>query len=1066
MSQRAATARSVLLGACLAALALPACHHAAGQAPDAGPVDAGDAGAHDAGQSGGDGGASTDGGGADAGVLVILNAVYPGQGPAAGGTPVLVTGSGFVEGFASRGGGVVSRLTQVRVGGALAGDIDVIDDNRLQLTIPPGTPGAADVSVTNPNGTGTCAGCFRYLSKVVIASITPAKGLAAGGTPVTIQGHGFAPGMLVTLGGVELIGVSVQSGTTLTGLTPPGAPGAVELVCATRDGGDTARSAFVYQEPLAIAGATPRALGLAGGPITVKGHGFGPRAQVEALGAALATTWVSDQALRVVAPAAAEGPVDLAVVDPDALPSADLPQASPPRTVLARGLVYLPAAGSGPGPLALDALDPRHGPLAGGTCPGDCLTLTGSGLSQPDLVVTIGGAQVAAGAVHVDSDQALRIDLPAGSAPGPVDVAVSSAAAGAQAQLAAADPGAFRYDPPLSLTQVAPSSGPAAGGTPFTLSGAGLATSPGAPLVVRVGALPATQVVVAGDGASLTAVTPAGAPGGADVTVVATDEGGWQRSAVLKGGYSYSGALALYQVEPPSGAQSGGAEVLLRGRGFSDGLAVRFGSNASTQVTVLSPSEARCVVPAGVPGAVAVQAGLHGQSDTLPAGFTYFDPQTNAGGTGGGPLLGALNVTVIDATPYIDGNVAGANVEVQFASGASISAVTDGRGQVTLSDPRLVTPVQVTVSKALYTAVTVTAHQTANLTVWLSGPIPPPPPPGDPPPPPPPPQKATIAGHVYGFKAPPDLVLSRTQRLVAYVRLASTSVWASPPFSPPQTPIVIDRDGGGFSFDTTRLSATTLTAMYGVEDNLGPNLTTFTPLLLGVKRDLMPNPDQPITDADLILDTHLDQQATATLIGVPPPVGTNTVVHQAGVVLDLGSSGYVPLSSVTGVTGGQITFPRLPASAGQGFVFIDQVVSGPAVSIYLRRIFGDVLGGFLLGPYLPFPVPQSPPDLGTLPADFDWTFRWSLNGNLAPNLLQLRLDGNGFSWSVVLPGDARSVVLPESLRDRVRTGKAFNWQLTASLAPGFDYTYWSYYDLYGGAWTAYAYGSAQFQVPQ
>jgi hypothetical protein len=183
------------------------------------------------------------------------------------------------------------------------------------------------------------------------------------------------------------------------------------------------------------------------------------------------------------------------------------------------------------------------------------------------------------------------------------------------------------------------------------------------------------------------------------------------------------------------------------------------------------------------------------------------------------------------------------------------------------------------------------------------------------------------------------------------------------------------------------------------------------------------------------------------------------------VVLDLGSSGYVPLSVGTQTPGGALLFPRLPQSAGQGFVFIDQVQSGNAVSIYLRRIFGDVLGGFTLGPYLPFPLPVSPADRAQVsPSDFDWTFRWQVAGSLAPNLLQLSLQGNGFSWTVVLPGDARSVVLPESLRGRLSSGQGFSWTLTASLAPGFDYTFWSYYDLYGGAWTSYSYGSAQFTV--
>jgi hypothetical protein len=138
------------------------------------------------------------------------------------------------------------------------------------------------------------------------------------------------------------------------------------------------------------------------------------------------------------------------------------------------------------------------------------------------------------------------------------------------------------------------------------------------------------------------------------------------------------------------------------------------------------------------------------------------------------------------------------------------------------------------------------------------------------------------------------------------------------------------------------------------------------------------------------------------------------------------------------------------------------VVSGNGVSIYLRRIFGDVLGGFTLGPFLPFPSPRTPG--AAVGPDFDWTFRWAVDGDLAPNLLQLRLDGSSFSWSVVLPGDARSVVVPASIRDRIKPGAQYSWTLTASLAPGFDYTYWSYYDLYGGAWTSYAYGSAQFTV--
>ena len=84
-----------------------------------------------------------------------VKVALPATGSTDGGETVLVSGSGFVNGFAQRGGSDVSRRTAVRFGAAPATNVNVIDDNRVEVVAPPGAPGSADVAVTNPNGTDT-----------------------------------------------------------------------------------------------------------------------------------------------------------------------------------------------------------------------------------------------------------------------------------------------------------------------------------------------------------------------------------------------------------------------------------------------------------------------------------------------------------------------------------------------------------------------------------------------------------------------------------------------------------------------------------------------------------------------------------------------------------------------------------------------------------------------------------------------------------------------------------------------------------------------------------------------
>lgn len=1044
---------AILLAAALAA----GCRHSI-TAPDGGP-DAGDGGGQlpDAG--------GFDGGLPDAGpVTVKVRAVFPTHGPAAGGNTALVSGSGFVDGFASRGGAAVSKLTSVTVAGVPAQAVDVVDDNRMQVTLPPGPGGPADLAVTNPNGTGRCAGCYRYQAALAVLAIEPARGPSEGGTPVTVRGSGFASGMLLLLGGSALINLVVVDAQTATGLTPPGSEGGRDVLALTRDSAGELRRGFVYQDTLALEAVVPESGPLDGGTrLTLSGRGFSAQAQATIDGAPVETLWVDARHLAVTAPAHALGAVEVAAADPQGLPALD---GGAPVVTLPRGYVYAVSGGTQPGPLSLGSIFPRHGPIAGGACPQACLTLIGSGLALADLIVSIAGVDVPAAALHPASDNKLLVDLPAGSAPGAVVVAVRSVGQGASSAIAAADPGSFHYDPTLAVASIAPSSGTAAGGVAVAISGTGFSASPGAPLAVRIGALAATAVVVAADGRSISAVSPAGAGGPADVTVIATDADGSQRRATLRGGFGYTAPLLLVQIDPASGSQAGGERVTIYGQGFAAGVSFTVAGNPATEVAILGPGLATARVPAGSPGAVEAVATLGTQRDALREAFTYFDPGSSPGGATGGPLRGTLNVTVFEGTAYLDGGVKGATVVVDLFDGRRLTALTDARGQVTFTDDALVLPCDVTTTKAAYSAFTIERVEVESVSVYLYGPPPPPPPPPDPPPPPPAPQRsAKVSGRVLGFKLPPSVQLGPSQRLAARVATASSSVYSAPPFALPPKFLVVLADGGAFSFDTFRLSPTTVYALFGIEDR-ATSPSTFEPLLLGIRRNVQPNPDKPVTDADIILDTHLDQTVEATVAGIPStpkgPVG-----HDAAVTLDLGTAGVIPLAHVVqDAPLDKLRFTHLPAASGQGFVFVDIVglwtgsgVTTPATT-YLRRVFSDPGPGLLLGPLLPFPVITGPADRGPLAG----SLRWTIEGALQPNLVQVQVYGETLSWSAVLPGDARTLAPPPPIADRLVTG-SYTWSVTASLAPAFDYAHWTYSDLYSGSYTAYAYDVQTFKVP-
>lgn len=155
--------------------------------------------------------ACNSGGGGDG---PAIDSSEPNFGPLAGGTRIVLTGSGFFVGGAPP--------NRVLIGGHEAPLASAIDDSTLEVTVPPGEmAGPADVVVINHNGIGKSSTAFHYSAAPTVTSVTPADVLHTGAsTRMTITGTGFrdedAGFVQVLLDGAPAVDVEVLSDTEIT----------------------------------------------------------------------------------------------------------------------------------------------------------------------------------------------------------------------------------------------------------------------------------------------------------------------------------------------------------------------------------------------------------------------------------------------------------------------------------------------------------------------------------------------------------------------------------------------------------------------------------------------------------------------------------------------------------------------------------------------------------------------------------------------------------------------------------------------------------------------------------
>ncbi len=232
-------------------------------------------------------------------------------GPLSGGNKVTITGTGFTGSSA------------VKFGTTTATSFTVRSSTQLLATAPAHAAGTVQVSVTTPGGTtaATPADLYKYAYPVpAVSGTTPATGVAAGGTVVTLTGSGFTGVTAVYFGTTEVtVTISVNAkATQLTVKSPAGTAGAsVNVEVVTPGGRSTAVPAdlFTYVAGPTITSLSRTSGSVSGGTkVTITGTGFSTVHNVK-FGTTTARTFTVRSSTQIVAtsPAHAAGQVRISV---------------------------------------------------------------------------------------------------------------------------------------------------------------------------------------------------------------------------------------------------------------------------------------------------------------------------------------------------------------------------------------------------------------------------------------------------------------------------------------------------------------------------------------------------------------------------------------------------------------------------------------------------------------------------------------------------------------------------------------------------------------------------------
>jgi hypothetical protein len=569
--------------------------------------------------------------------LPTITKLDPAAGPSGGGNNVVITGTGF------------NGVTAVKFGTKDATSYTVNSSTQITAKAPSGTPGTTvDVTVVTTGGTSEKTYNSKYsYGPPTVAKLTPAAGVAAGGTEVVITGTGFTGVTAVKFGTKNAVSFQATSPTSITAVAPSGAAGSTVDVTVTTPAGTSVVSVLASKYSYGVPTVTklePNSGPVTGGnQVVITGTCFTGVIGAGAVkfGTKDATSYVVDSPTQITAVApSGTGVVDVRVTNP----------VGTSAIVTADKYTY---------GLAITSVSPNHGPIAGG----NLVEINGSGFTGATSV-TFGTKTILPASFTVNAT-GTKITLLAPSGTSKVDIRVNVGAN--QTPNTAADD--YTYAP--SITALSPTSGSLAGGNTVTITGSGFTGAKG----VYFGTVLSTSFTVVSD-TQLTVKPPAHAAATVNVTVV----GLYDTSVVDPGpadDYTYA-APVVSAINPNHGPAGGGNQVTITGSNFNGASSVAFGAKtasivninaAGTQITVVAPSG---TAETTVDVAVTVQGVV--SADTANDNYTY-----DAGGGAAptivsifpiqGPTRGGTVVTIkgtnfLGATGVTFGGVSAARFRV------------------------------------------------------------------------------------------------------------------------------------------------------------------------------------------------------------------------------------------------------------------------------------------------------------------------------------------------------------------------------------------------------------------
>ena len=415
---------------------------------------------------------------------------------------------------------------------------------------------------------------------------------------------------------------------------------------------DLAVDVYPPATPTATALSPTSGLAAGGYPVTITGANFtnvigSSIVTAVSFGGTPATSFTVNSATQITATApAGSGTVNVTVTT----------AGGTSVTATANQFTYLPAP-------TVTSVSPNFGPQAGGTS----VTITGTDLSGATAVLF--GATTATSYV-VNSATQITATSPAGT--GTVDVRVTTA--GGTSAISGADQ--FSYLATPTITSIAPTAGPQAGGTAVTITGTNFIGTTG----VNFGASAATGFTVN----SATSITATAPPGTGTVDIRVSNSVGTSPT-VAADQFTYVAAPSVTSISPTAGPTGGGTTVIITGTGFAAAPgtgAVRFGATTATY-TINSNTQITATTPAGSAGTVDVTVSTVGGTSATSAAdqFTYVPaPTVTSISPTSGPTSGGTTVTITGT------NFSGATA-VTFGGTAASGFTVNSNTQITATAP-------------------------------------------------------------------------------------------------------------------------------------------------------------------------------------------------------------------------------------------------------------------------------------------------------------------------------------------------------------------------------------------